>query len=158
MALSTENSVKAKVYGEVPLKEGEANEELEPGQGAVQGNGGIDAAGDGSKTTRVVREQRNPGSRGIEDSTSPLQKTYASGSNVEMLVFRSGEEARLLLAYADTAGDGSDDTYDQGAEVGWNASGYLEVNPTEAIGRIAQEDSITMSSTDDPTHVLVEFY
>lgn len=162
--LNTTTSVKAKAEGPLSEAEGNANEQLEPGQGVVHGNGGYDAAGVDSPTTRVVREQRNPGSRGIEDDTSPLDKVYASGENVETLGFRSHDQARLLLAYADNDNDATDDTYTEGMEVGWNADGYLEnvaasgSSVSDPVGRIAQEDDVTLSSGDDPTHVVVEFY
>ena len=159
--ISTENSVKAKTYNNPSEDEGEALEALEPGQGVVRGNGGYAAAGLDSKTKRVVREQRNPGSRGIADSTtSPLDHDYAAGDNVETLGFQSHDEARLKVAYADVAGDGSDDTYTQGDELGWNSNGYLEVTdgaPAEAVAVIEQEEDVTMSSTDDPVFVRVEF-
>lgn len=159
--ISTENSVLAKVVGDYDHDDGNANELLEPGQGVVHGSGGYDAAGADSKTKRVVREQRNPASRGIEDNQSPLAKTYAAGQNVETLGLRSHDQARLLLAYADVDADTSDDTYSEGDEVGWNADGYLEVlagAPTVAVGRIVQDDDITLSNGDDPVHALVEFY
>jgi|GEM_PF-567351 hypothetical protein len=162
--LSTENSVKAKCHNQPAFDEGAALETLEPGQGVVRGSGGFEAAGADSPTTRVVREQRNPGSRGIEDNESPLAKTYASGENVETLGFQSHDQARLLFAYSDNANDGTDDTYSEGDEVGWNANGYLEhvdasgSSVTEAVGRIAEEDDFTMSSGDGPRHTLVEFY
>ncbi|AXR78993.1 hypothetical protein [Natrarchaeobaculum sulfurireducens] len=159
--LNTTNSVKAKVHNQVAFDEGEALEELEPGQGVVRGDGGFEAAGADSPTRRVVREQRNPGSRGIEDDESPLEKTYEPEANVETLGFGSHDQARLLISYADVDDDASDDTYGEGDEVGWNANGYLEVldgDPTDAIGVIAQEDDVEMSDGDDPTHVLVEFY
>lgn len=160
--LSTENSVKAKTHNQPAFEEGEALEALEPGQGVVRGNGGLEAAGTDSKTKQVVREQRNPGSRGVEDfGTSPFDYDYAVGDNVETLGFQSHDEARLLVAYGDVDGDASDDTYTQGTDLGWNANGYLEsVNggPTEAVAYIEQEDSVTMSSGDDPTIVRVKFY
>jgi len=162
--LNTETSVEAETNGATAFEEGKANEELEPGQGVVRGNGGFDAAGTDSPTKRVVREQRNPGSRGIEDDESPLAKTYSSGENVETLGFQSHDKARLLLAYSDNDNDSTDDTYSEGDEVGWNTDGYLEhvdadgTSVTEAIGRIAEEEDFTMASGDDPTHTLVEFY
>lgn len=160
--LSTTNSVKAKVHNNPANDEGQALEVLEPGQGAVRGAGGINAAGLDSPTRKIVREQRNPGSRGIEDNESPLDKTYPVDANVELLGFQSHDQARLLIAYADVDADLSDDTYAEGADVGWNANGYLEVvsggAPTEAVGFIADEDGVTMSNGDDPTHIRVEFY
>ncbi|WP_050049742.1 hypothetical protein [Halostagnicola sp. A56] len=160
--LNTQTSVLAQTNDAEDYDEGEALAELEPGQGVVRGAGGYEAAGADSKTKRVVREQRNPGSRGIEDNQSPLEKTYPTGSNVETTGFQSHDEARLLVAYADVDGDGTDDTYDEGADLGWNANGYLEVvsggDPSEAVAQISQEDSVTMSSGGDPIHVRVEFY
>jgi hypothetical protein len=162
--LSTENSVLAETNDGEDYEEGTANEELEPGQGAVRGSGGFDAAGTDSPTKRVVREQRNPGGRGIEDDQSPLEKTFASGSNVETIGFQSHDKARLLLAYSDNDNDGTDDTYSEGDEVGWNTNGYLEhvaasgSSVSEAVGRIAAEDDFSMSSGDDPVITLVEFY
>ncbi|QHS17918.1 hypothetical protein GWK26_12595 [haloarchaeon 3A1-DGR] len=160
--LSTENSVKAKTHNQPAFDDDVALEELEPGQGAVRGDGGFAAAGVDSPTKRVVREQRNPGGLGIEDDESPLMKSYPAGKNAETLGFQSHDQARLLVAYADVDGDGSNDTYQEGADLGWNANGYLEVisggTPTEAVGFIAQEESVTMASADNPTHVLVEFY
>lgn len=160
--ISTENSVKAKVYNQPAFDEAEANEALEPGQGVVQGSGGFAAAGADSKTRKVVREQRNPGTRGVESlGTSPLEQTYAAGDNVEAIGFQSHDQGRCLVAYADVDGDGTDDTYSEGTELGWNSNGYLETTagaPTEAVAFIADEDGVTMSSGDDPTHVLVEFY
>lgn len=162
--LSTENTVLAKATGGEDYDEGNANEALEPGQGVVHGNGGYDAAGADAKTKRLVREQRNPGSRGVENDTSPLFEDYASGENVETIGLQSHGQARALMAYSDLANDASDDTYTEGAELAWNANGYLEDvsaagnSLTEAVARIAQEDDVTMSSGDDPTHVVVEFY
>ncbi|WEL29859.1 hypothetical protein [Haloferax volcanii] len=159
--LSTENSVLAKAVGSVSRDDGIAAEALDPGQGVVHTSGGYAAAGADSRTCRVAREQRNPGSRGIEDNESPLEKPWAANNNVETLGLRSHDQARLLLAYADVDGDQTDDTYTEGTEVGWNANGYLEVldgTPTVAIGRIVQEDSVTLSNGDNPVHVLVEFY
>lgn len=162
--LSTENSVLAHTNDAEDYEEGNANETLEPGQGVVRGNGGFDAAGTDAKTKRVVREQRNPGSRGIEDDESPLAKTYSSGQNVETIGFQSHDKARLLLAYSDNDNDATDDTYSEGDPVGWNTDGYLEhtaaaaSSVTEVVGRIAEEEDVTMSSGDDPTHVLVEFF
>jgi len=124
--LTTENSVLAETNDGEDYEEGNANEELEPGQGVVRGSGGFDAAGTDSPTKRVVREQRNPGGRGIEDDQSPLDKTFAAGSNVETIGFQSHDKARLLFAYSDNANDGTDDTYSEGDEVGWNTNGYLE--------------------------------
>ena len=162
MSLSTTNSVKAQVNGQPSFEDGEALEALDVGQGVVQGNGGFTGAGVDSKTTRVVREHRNPGGLGLEDDESPLEKSYAVGANVETIGFSSHDKARVLLAYADVDADGTDDTYQQGDEVGWNANGYLEVVDgaavSEAVGRIKQEESVTLGSTDDPTHTLVEFY
>jgi len=159
--LSTENSVVAQTNDAEDYDEGSANEVLEPGQGVERGQGGFDAAGLDAKTKRVVREQRNPGSRGIEDDQSPLAKTYASGENAETVGFQSHDQARCLLAYADVDADGTDDTYNEGDELGWNADGYLETTdggaPTEAVAVIAEEDSVTMSQGDDPVHVTVEF-
>jgi hypothetical protein len=162
--LSTTNSVLAETNDGEDYEEGNANEELEPGQGVVRGSGGFDAAGTDSPTKRVVREQRNPGGRGIEDDQSPLEKTYSAGSNVETIGFQSHDKARLLLAYADNDNDASDDTYSEGDEVGWNTNGYLENvaatggNVTEAVGVISEEEDVTLSQGDDPTHVEVEFY
>lgn len=159
--LNTDTSVLMKAVGSEDYDEGEANEVLEPGQGVVRGAGGFDAAGTDAQTKRVVREQRNPGGRGIEDNESPLEKTYAAGANVETIGAQSHTQLRCLLAYGDVDGDASDDTYTEGTELGWNTDGYLEsVNggPTEAVAVIAQEDSVTMSSGDDPVHVVVEFY
>lgn len=159
--LNTENSVKATAHNQLAFDEGEALEELEPGQGVEQGDGGYEAAGANSLTKRVVREQRNPGGRGIEDDESPLEKTYAAESNVETLGFQSHDQARLLVAYADVDGDTSDDTYEQGDDLGWNSDGYLEVidgDPDTAVAFIEQEDDVVMSDGDDPVHVLVEFY
>lgn len=159
--LSTQNSVLAQAVGSEDYEEGNANVSLEPGQGVVRGSGGFDAAGTDSPTTRVAREQRNPGSRGIEDNQSPLEKSYPAGADVETIGLQRHSKARCLLAYADVAGDGTDDTYSEGADVGWNTNGYLEVTtgaPTEAVATIAKEADTTMSSGDDPTHVLVEFY
>jgi hypothetical protein len=161
--LSTETSVKAKVHNQLAFDEDEANEELEPGQAVVRATGGgFEAAGVDSPTKKVVREQRNPGGRGIEDDQSPLEKTYSAGANVETLGFHAHDQARLLLAYADVDSDGTDDTYQEGMDVGWNADGYLEVvsggSPAEAVGFIAQEEDVTLSQGDDPTHTRVEFY
>jgi hypothetical protein len=162
--LSTTNSVLAETNDGEDYEEGSANEQLEPGQGVVLGNGGFDAAGVDSPTKRVVREQRNPGSRGIEDDTSPLEKLYASGENVETIGFQSHDKARLLFAYSDNDNDATDDTYNEGDEVGWNANGYLEhvaasgSAVSEAVGVIAEEDAFTMSSGDDERHTLIEFY
>lgn len=162
--LSTTNSVKADCAVQPDFEEGEALEALEPGQGVVRGNGGFTAAGTDSPTKRVVREQRNPGSRGIEDNESPLDKDYAIGDNVETLGLHSHDKARLLLAYSDNDNDGTDDSYQEGDELGWNTNGYLEhidaagSSVTEPVARIAEEDSFTMSSGDDPRITLVEFY
>ncbi|WP_435552759.1 hypothetical protein [Natrinema sp. CGMCC1.2065] len=160
--LNTQTSVLAQTNDAEDYDDDEALEALEPGQGVVRGAGGYSVAGADSKTKRVVREQRNPGSRGVETNQSPLEITYPAGSNVETIGFQSHDEARLLVAYADVDGDGTDDTYTEGADLGWNANGYLEVisggSPTEAVATIADEDGVTMSSGDDPTHVLVEFY
>ena len=161
--LSTETSVKAKVHNQLAFDEGKALEVLEPGQGVVRATGGgLEAAGADSPTKKVVREQRNPGGRGIEDDESSLEKTYAAGADVEALGFQSHDQARALVAYADVDGDGTDDTYQEGMDVGWNADGYLEVvsggAPSDAIGFIAQDDDVTLGSTDDPMHVRVEFY
>lgn len=160
--LSTQNSVLAQATDAEDYEEGQATEVLEPGQGVVRISGGFAAAGVDSPTKRVVREQRNPGSRGIEDNESPLEKTYDIDANVETIGAQSHTKLRCLLAYADVDGDGSDDTYTEGNNVGWNANGYLEVvsggAPTDPVGSIAQENSVTLSQGDDPTHVLVEFY
>lgn len=162
--LNTETSVLAQSTGGEDYEGGNANEVLEPGQGVVRGSGGFDAAGLDSPTKRVVREQRNPGGRGIEDNESPLEKTYASGTNAETIGFQSHDQARCLLAYSDNDNDATDDTYSEGDELGWNADGYLEnvaasgSSVAEPVARIAQEEDVTLSSTDDPVHVLVEFY
>ena len=162
--LSTETSVLAQATGGEDYEEGQANEQLEPGQGVVRGDGGFDAAGTDSPTRRVVREQRNPGSRGIEDDESPLQKTFSTGANVETIGLQSHGKARLLFAYSDNDNDGTDDTYSEGDEVGWNTNGYLEhvaasgSSVSEPVGRIAEEEDFTMSSGDDERHTLVEFY
>lgn len=161
MPLSTQNSVKAKCHNQPAFDEGEALEDLDPGQGVERGDGGFEAAGEDSATKRVVREQRNPGGRGIEDDESPLEKRYDAGSNVETLGFQSHDQARVLVDYADVDGDATDDEYSEGDELGWNSDGYLEVvdggDPSDAVATIAQEDNVEMSDGDDPIHVLVEF-
>lgn len=162
--LSTENTVLAQTNDAEDYEEGTANEELEPGQGAVRGDGGFDAAGTDSPTSRVVREQRNPGGRGLEDDQSPLEKTFPAGSNVETIGFQSHDKARLLFAYSDNDNDATDDTYSEGDAVGWNTNGYLEhvaasgSSVSEAVGRIAVENDFSMSSGDAPVITLVEFY
>ncbi|MDL0133514.1 hypothetical protein [Halobacterium salinarum] len=161
MTLSTENSVKAKVHNQPAFDEAEALEALSPGQGVVRGAGGFEAAGADSTTTRVVREQRNPGGRGVEDNESPLKKGYAVGENVETIGFLRFDQARLLLDYADVDGDGTADTYQEGAEVGWNANGHLEVisggTPTTPVAEIVEDDPIELTAGDAPIHARVEF-
>jgi hypothetical protein len=159
--LNTDTSVLAQAIGAEDYEEGTANEELEPGQGVVRGSGGFDAAGVDAKTKRIVREQRNPGGRGINDDESPLEKTFAVDANVETIGCQSHTKVRGLVAYADVDGDATDDTYQEGDDLGWNSNGYLEVTdgtPTETVATIAQDEDVTMSDGDPPTHVLVEFY
>lgn len=163
MSLSTQNSVLAKALGPESYEEEEALEELTPGQGVVYGEGGFAAAGDGSKSKRVVREQRNPGGLGVNDNTAPMDEPYPIGANVETIGFPPNAQARCLMAYANAQGTAdTDDTYTQGTDLGWNANGNLEsvagAGASEAVAQIAQEDAVTMGTASDPTIVLVEFY
>lgn len=151
--LSTTNSVKAKCHNQPAFDEGEALEELEPGQGVVRSAGGFAAAGADSPTKRVVREQRNPGGRGIEDDESPLEKTYAAGANIETLGFQSHDQARLLVD-----DDGTETTVSEGDELSWGPDGYLVTDGADPVARAANEEDVVIGAAEGPTHVLVEFY
>lgn len=150
--LSTENSVKAKTHNQPAFDEGEALEELEPGQGVVRGNGGFEPAGADSPTKRVVREQRNPGGRGIEDDESPLTQTYPAESNVETLGFQSHDQARLLVD-----DDGTETTVSEGDELAWGADGYLVTDGTDTVAVAANDEDVVIEADGGPVHVLVEF-
>lgn len=153
--LSTENSVKAKTHNQPAFDEGYALEELEPGQGVVRGPGGFEAAGADSQTKRVVREQRNPGSRGIEDDESPLEKTFPVDSNVETLGFQSHDQARVLVV-----DDGTETTVTEGDGLSWGADGYLVTDGANPVATavIEEGDSVTIAAAAGPEHILVEFY
>lgn len=149
--LSTENSVLAQAVGSEDYEEGEALEGLEPGQGAVRGNGGFEAADADDRTKRVVREQRNPASRGIEDDDSPLEQDYETGDNVETIGGQSHTKFRLLVD-----DDGTETTVSEGDELAWGSDGYLVTDGTETVARAANEEDVVIGADDGPVFVLVE--
>ena len=125
------NSVRAKVHNQTSFEEGEATEALEPGQGCVvyedDGTKYVRPAEADEKTTRVVREPRNP-PRFDSDVESPLGHTYEAGDNVETIGFLRFDEFRGQLA------DGEADD-----EVGWNGDAELTATEVDTpIGNVRE--------------------
>ena len=125
------NSIRAKVHGQTSFEEGAADEELEPGQGCVvfeeDGQTYVRSAEADERTSRVVRERRNPPAFD-SDVESPLGHGYDEGDNVETLGFKRFDQFRGILA------DG-----EAGDEVGWNADGELTATEVDTpIGNVRE--------------------
>lgn len=121
--INTPTSVIAKALNEQDKQEGTADEELEPGVGAVtyQDEGGdwhVRAAEANEQTTRVVREARDPPMNGIGTvGDSPLDETYDAGIHTFTVGGLRYDRFRVRLSEHASA-DPADEL------VGWDVNGY----------------------------------
>lgn len=153
-ALSSENSVLRQTNGGEDYKEGNADEEIDPGQGVIwyedaNGDKQVKLVGADHRSRRVAREQRNPPHDLGDVGESVLDDAYASGDNLETIGFQPHD-----LALLRHDGDIGTPANFEDADVGWDANGFITDSPTTAIGRGIRV--IDRSSGDD--FVLVEFY
>ena len=156
--ITTPTSVVAEVNNNVSIREGGAEAELEPGTGCyvtedADGNNEVHAAGAGSSSTRVVREQRNP-PRGISGD-NPLDKAYNAGDHTETVGFADNDKARLRLSENASAEPG-------GNEAAWDENGHITddegtvdgTDPAETfVGRIVR----VVDRGDEDDFAVVEF-
>lgn len=156
--MATPNSVLAKAHNQLSFEEGIADEALEPGQGCVlyenaDGEKRVRAAAADEKTTRVVRERRNPPVGMGVDGASPLEQGYDAGENVETLGFDDNDQGRCRVTLEDDGAGGTVAIED--AALGWGADGNLTTAATEAVarGRVDLSDAFT-----DFDMVVAEFY
>ena len=156
--MATPNSVLAKAHNQMSFEEGIADEALEPGQGCVlyedaDGEKRVRAANADEKTTRVIREARNP-PRGMGvEGASPLEQGYDAGETVETLGLDDNDQARIRLTY-ETDTDGNNIPIEDAA-LGWGADGNLTTAAAEAVARGRVDISDEFDTFD---MVVAEFY
>lgn len=147
------NSIVAQLNNQADYEQADAAEALDPGQGVeVDANGDFAAAAADSKTTRVVREQRNP-PRNASGTTSPLNASYSAGDHCEAVGFQRYDQARVLVENNGTASV----TITEGDKLGWNASGYLDTSHSETVAVARDPDGVSIAAG-ATEHVLVEFF
>jgi len=158
--IDTEASVIAELNNTASYREGHANEELLPGQGATltenaAGEHVVHKAGANADTTRVVREQRNP-PRSLGDvGDSPLDEPYAADDWPETVGFLPHDRARLRLSdYASADPAGNDAAWDEDGNITDDAGTVNGADaPDTFVGSIIR---VIDRGTDDD-FVVVEF-
>ena len=156
--MATPNSVLAKAHNQMSFEEGIADEALEPGQGCVlyedaNGEKRVRAANADEKTTRVVREARNPPRGQGVQGASPLEQGYDAGETVETLGLDDNDQARIRYTFEQDA-DGNDIPIEDAA-LGWGSDGNLTTAATEAVARGRVDISDEFGTFD---MVVAEFY
>lgn len=147
-------TIEGKSYGEPVYKEGEAGSDLTPGELLVQT--GTNAAGepvyDSVSTTDKLDPQAQfaqvPSTPPQRDGTNsdPVDQTIASGTLVEVRVFRSGDTVKgaLLAAGADLTTAGNADI-SPGDTLGSSDDGSLKATSTGGAGVAEANEAIDNS-------------
>lgn len=158
--MATPNSVLAKAHNQMSFEEGIADEALEPGQGCVlyedaNGEKRVRTANANEKTTRIVRERRNPPVGMGLDGDSPLAQGYDIGENVETISLDDNDQARCRVTYEVTDTTTGATAPVEDAPLNWGADGNLTTGGTEPVAYGRVDISSEFANFD---MVIAEFY